>query len=427
MPRLHDLCDTAFGINVFGYLSSRQSQGALARTLVRVLREQGVPVALTDVAPDFGGTGQDESVCAAGTDEASAQPHPISVFCFTPADTQTFLERNPYLADQDRITAVVVALEHHLLRPEFVPVLQAVDLVLTLSDFVSDAVSDGLPGTTCVPFRQAIPQVVAAASTRSRWGVPEEATLFVNAFDTLSDSCRKNPLGLVRAFAGAFPGRDDVSLLIKIGHLDADSGLGGQAARAVAEAAGDPRIRIVEESLDYDEVLGLFALADVVVSLHRSEGLGLTLMEAMSVGTATMATGFSGNLDFMTAENAALVGFELVPVRTPYPAYQFLVDLDVWAEPSHEESVSWLRRLADDSELRERLAAAGQADMEARRAVVMGGDVVHEIRAALKGDDVWDGRSRAALKRLARPHGRLRLGVLRHRVAVRVKQVLSRA
>ncbi|GAA1916911.1 glycosyltransferase [Nocardioides hwasunensis] len=425
MPRLREMCETSFGINVFGYLTSIQSQGVLARTLVQVLREQGVPVAITDVAPDFGGTGQDQSVCLTGTDEASSQPHPISVFCFTPTDTETFLERNPRLADRDRITAVVVALEHHVLRPEFLPALEAVDLVLTLSDFITDAVSAGVPGSTCVPFRQAIPSRDVEKVERSRWGVQDRDVLFVNAFDTLSDSCRKNPLALVRAFAEAFPDRDDVALLMKIGHLGDDADLGGQAVTAVAEAAADPRVRVVQESLEYSEVLGLFASADVVVSLHRSEGLGLTLMEAMSVGTATVATRFSGNLDFMTAENSALVECELVPVRTPYPAYQYLVDRDVWAEPSHEDAVRWLRRLADEPDLRARLGDAGRADMETLRESVMGGDVVEGIKRALRSDVVWTHRDQSALKRLARPHGRLRLGVLRHRAAVAVKGVLE--
>lgn len=426
MPRLREMCETSFGVNVFGYLTSIQSQGVLARTLVQVLREQAVPVALTDVTPDFGGTGQDESVCHTGIDEASAQPYPVSIFCFTPNDTEMFLERNPRLADRDRITAVVVALEHRVLRPEFLPVLQAVDLVLTLSDFITDAVSAGLPDSTCVPFRQAIPPRTVAPSPRARWAVPDTAVLFVNAFDTFSDSCRKNPLALVRAFREAFHDRDDVTLLLKIGHLDADAGLGGQAVEAVAEAAGDPRIRIVQESLDYTDVLGLFAAADVVVSLHRSEGLGLTLMEAMSVGTATMATRFSGNLDFMTPGNAVLVDCELVPVKTPYPAYQYLVDRDVWAEPSHADSVRWLKTLAADPDLRARLATAGRSDMEARSEVVMGGEVIDGIRRALRSDDLWTGRDRFPLKRLARPHGRMRLGVLRHRTAVRAKRLLSR-
>lgn len=423
--RLRRRCETSFGVNLFGYLTSIQSQGVLARTMVQVLRAQGVPVALTDVSPDSGGTGQDQSVCRTGVDDASAQPHPMSVFCFTPTDMQTFLERNPRLADHDRVTAVVVALEHQMLRPEFLPVLSAVDLVLTLSDFITDAVSAGLPDTTCVPFRQAIKPTEGVRPSRPRWGVPHDSILFVNAFDTLSDSCRKNPLGLVRAFTDAFPDRDDVGLILKIGHLDADGELGGQADQAVAEAASDPRIRIVEESLSYADVLGLFATADVVVSLHRSEGLGLTLMEAMSVGTATMATGFSGNLDFMTPENSALIAYDLVPVRTPYPAYQYLVNRDVWAEPSHDDSVRWLRRMADDTELRERLAAQGLAEMRTRQESVLGGAVINEMRAALSNDDLWQRHDHRTLKRLARPHGRLRLGVLRHRAAVRVKGLLA--
>ena len=211
-----------------------------------------------------------------------------------------------------------------------------------------DAVRAGAPDSVCVPFLQSVLIPEGVVADRERWGMRDDVTTFAFSFDTLSDSNRKNPLGLVRAFQAAFPSRDDVALLIKVAHLDDDTRLGGQAVKAVAAAADDDRITFLQEALPYADVLGLYASADVVASLHRSEGLGLLMMEAMSLGTPVLATGYSGNLDFMTADNSMLIDSQMVTVDTPYPGYQHLQGVDVWAEPDQESAVRAMRALADD-------------------------------------------------------------------------------
>lgn len=421
---------TSFGVNLFGYVTSNQSQGVIARNLVATLRAQGVPLAITDVVPTFGGTGDDETYCKVGCDEASDQPYPLTIFCFIPSDAEDYLRRHPQLTRRDRLSAVVVFVEHRIMRPELLPFLRAVDLVLTPTDFVAEAVAAAVPDGVTVPFRQSVVIPGDIRVDRSRWGMRSDAVTFVFGFDTYSDSNRKNPLGLVRAFRAAFPGRDDVALLIKVGHLDEDGALGGQAIQAVAEAHGDARITFLRENLDYADVLSLYASADVVSSLHRSEGLGLLMMEAMSLGTPVMATGFSGNLDFMTEDNSILVEHDLVTVDTPYPGYQHVCGVDVWAEPDEKSAVRALRALADDDGLRSRLADNGLRDMEERRQLVAGGDLVDELRRAFEDRRLWSahGRRRARLRWLARrPRLRYRWGDVRHLVAVGLKRVLRRS
>ncbi|GAA2115888.1 hypothetical protein GCM10009726_35040 [Nocardioides furvisabuli] len=421
---------TNFGVNLFGYVTSNQSQGVIARNLVATLRSQGVPLAITDVAPTFGGTGDDETYCMAGCDEASDQPYPLTVYCFIPSDAEDYLRRHPHLARRDRLSAVVVFVEHRVMRPELIPFLRAVDLVLTPTDFVAEAVASSVPDSVTVPFRQSVVLPSGVTADRSRWGMQEGTTTFVFGFDTYSDSQRKNPLGLVRAFRAAFPERADVALLIKVGHLDEDERLGGQALQAVAEADGDARITFLQQNLDYVDVLGLYASADVVSSLHRSEGLGLLMMEAMSLGTPVMATGFSGNLDFMTAHNSILVDHDLVTVDTPYPGYQHVRGVDVWAEPDHDSAVRAMRALADDQGLRAALADQGRRDMEARRRLVAGGDLLDELRQAFHDPALWSAhrRRRARLTWLARrPRSRYGWGDVRHVVADRIKKILRRS
>jgi glycosyltransferase involved in cell wall biosynthesis len=98
-----------------------------------------------------------------------------------------------------------------------------------------------------------------------------------------------------------------------------------------------------------------------VLSLHRGEGFGLVLAEAMLLGKPVVATGWSGNTDFMDATNAALVGYRLVPARDDRLVYRGL-----WAEPDVEEAALLLRKLADDADLRRDLGRRARASALSR-------------------------------------------------------------
>ena len=85
------------------------------------------------------------------------------------------------------------------------------------------------------------------------------------------------------------------------------------------------------------------ACCDSYVSLHRSEGFGLTLAEAMALGKPVIATGYSGNLDFMDADTSHLVDYQLVPVRDGGPFYRG----GRWAEPSIAHAAQVMRQVVD--------------------------------------------------------------------------------
>ena len=108
-------------------------------------------------------------------------------------------------------------------------------------------------------------------------------------------------------------------------------------------------------------MMGLMAAADIVISLHRSEGFGLVPAQAMALGKPVIATAWSGNLDFMNKRNSALVSYSLVPVDDPDGV--FGADGQMWADADIDEATEWLRRLADDRELRRRIGATAAKDV----------------------------------------------------------------
>ncbi len=155
---------------------------------------------------------------------------------------------------------------------------------------------------------------------------------------------RKNPLAAIAAFRRAFGDAKNRVLVIKL----LAGGATRWAERALHEAiAGADNIRLVEGMLPEADMMGLTSAADIVISLHRSEGFGLVPAQAMALGKPVIATGWSGNLEFMTKRNSALVDYSLVPVHDPEGT--FGGDGQMWADADVDDATQWLRRLASDA------------------------------------------------------------------------------
>jgi glycosyltransferase involved in cell wall biosynthesis len=170
--------------------------------------------------------------------------------------------------------------------------------------------------------------------------VPEDHYVFLFLFDMYSEFERKNPLTVIRAFREAFRLNEKASLVIKVsrGHADPVALLKLQAA---ADAAG---VTTVNRVVSRAQAFGFIAMCDCFVSLHRSEGFGLPLAEAMLLGKPAIATGYSGNLAFMNAENSYLVGYKLTQIQRSGPIYR---EGNFWAEPLEAEATQWMRHVFD--------------------------------------------------------------------------------
>jgi glycosyltransferase involved in cell wall biosynthesis len=201
------------------------------------------------------------------------------------------------------------------------------------------------------------------ASDRAAFGMPADATVFTASFDPNSDPARKNPIALIQAFRMAFPDRAErAHLAIRMNHVDTDWGW-HSLAKLKEGAQGDPRIAFHIEPWEYQKVLAFFASADAYVSLHRGEGLGLGLMESMALGKPVIATGWSGNMDFMDASCACIVRYRRAALDGNHPFYMtnFAGKDAFWAEPMVDDAAAWMRKLHLDPSSRERIGAAGKA------------------------------------------------------------------
>ena len=248
-----------------------------------------------------------------------------------------------------------------------------VDEVWAATEFVSASLRTVLP----VPVRTMFPGVRIGQYTprpREAFGLPgkngaENRFAFLFSFHMGSIMERKNPLGLITAFKQAFTPDEPVDLVLKInsfGRYDND-------VAALREAAAGANIHVLDRVMTPDEILSLTDACDAYISLHRSEGLGLTMAEAMLLGKPVIATRYSGNLDFMTDENSLLVDCSIVPLGRPYPPYD---EASRWAEPSLDHAAQLMRRLYTDRAYAAELGARGQADAQRRLSLAQAGQAM---------------------------------------------------
>ena len=180
-----------------------------------------------------------------------------------------------------------------------------------------------------------------ADMSRADFGLPERSFLFFFFFDFASYVSRKNPKAILAAFRQAFPrGTENAGLVIKshgAGVLDDRFGW-------LAEYADDPRIHVIDKTLPREQVNSLTNLTDCFVSLHRSEGFGFGMAEAMALGKPVIGTDYSGSRDFLSEATGFPVGYQLIPVAPgEYPGHQD----QVWADPDVEQAAELMRKVAN--------------------------------------------------------------------------------
>jgi glycosyltransferase involved in cell wall biosynthesis len=226
---------------------------------------------------------------------------------------------------------------------------------------------------------RAVPYPVAemdlpAEGSRADFGLAEDVFVVTTIFNLASSLVRKNPLGAIAAFKAAFGDKRDYLFVLKLSHVEAYP----EDVALIKAAIGDaPNILLLTETISEARLRGLMRLSDVVLSLHRAEGFGLIPATAMLLGRAVVATGWSGNMDFMTPEVSGLVPYRLIKAEDPRGTYALAGAQ--WAEPDVEAAAEQLRRLAGDAAGRQAMAAAGQAHA---RQMLGAGAFLAALRAA---------------------------------------------
>jgi len=351
---------------VVGHPFAPIGRGEDARCVARALRAAQMAFAVRDVyGADRGrDAGLEAELAGCLTDHLSAG---INVFVINGDEIEPVLDR---LAGEMSPTALNVAYPQWELGryPEvWARALERFDEVWAPSRFVEEGLRRAVRRPIVyVPLPVEVR--LSAFYSRRHFAIPEQAFVFLTFCDVRSYLERKNPQAVVKAFerlcaadpAGAW------ALVLRINRPLGDGSEPAALARLRERLARSPnrdRMCVVDGLLRDDEVKCLVLAADCFISLHRSEGFGRGLAEAMSLGKPVIGTGYSGNKDFMREDTSCLVPYRLIPVEEgQYPHWQD----QVWADPDVDQAAEWMRRVAQEGAWAKELARNAQREMRQR-------------------------------------------------------------
>ena len=352
---------------VVGYVSSAFGLGIAAANTVGLLHEAGLPVSVVDVDPGGGRQGRDRTFSA--LERQLPVRDAVNVFQLCPPELLEFQAQwVDAVSLRTGVNAFVLFWDLPHLPESWVPVLDGMDVVLAPTRHIASACEAAL-SRPVVHYPQAVNMPDGIVADRARWEIPPDVTAYLVSYDAESDTARKNPLAALAAFEQAFTGSDDVFLVVKVNLSSISQSQRDEVDALRRRLSPLANVRFIEGNLPYRDVLSLYASCDVLISLHRAEGLGLHLMEAMSLGLVVVATAWSGNMDYMTAENSFPVPYQLVPVESTNAAYAPEVGREgqVWAEADIDEAARVLRLTHEQPQLRERIGRRAEQDMTALR------------------------------------------------------------
>jgi glycosyltransferase involved in cell wall biosynthesis len=338
---------TQAGVNLVGLLNAELGVGEVARRLEQALRVGDIP----HVTTPFERTRSR----LRSTYRSEPPRFDTNLLCLNADSLPGFTQDVGLEFFEDRYTIGVWFWETSTFPSMFHTAFATVDELWAASDYIADILRAAAPPELPV-VRMPLPIVTPAideAFDPTSLGVPADRFTFLCSFDYLSVPGRKNPLGTIDAFIAAFAPDEGPVLVVKSINAAEDQA----AAHALREATQGRRdIVLFDGYLDSRANASLTAGCGCYVSLHRSEGFGLNLADALALGVPLIATGATGNMEFCRAEDCFLVAAE--PTRVGPGHFPYDADA-TWMEPSVEDAARLMRLVfAAPHEARERARRA---------------------------------------------------------------------
>lgn len=336
---------TVHGVNLISYWQYSNGLGETARIFFEKFRGLGIPFTLTNI-----GTGVHANLDAASagsyeryfTDTPPYNRH----LMFVNGDAMHYMHQLfPFLKEKGRWLSAVWWWEFDTGYEESSEGFKYVDEVIVFSEYVHSLMTAFAPPHIPVrrlpfPFHRNWQITKHPKDIKAKLGLKNNETIFLFTFDFFSSYHRKNPEGVIHAFAHAFAGKPGVKLILKC--------LNGfrypakmEFLRNLCKSLGiQSSVIILDVNLSRNEFISLLNTADCYVSLHRGEGFGQGMAEAMALGKPVIATNYSGNTEFMNKDNSLLVRYSIIPANDDFLVYK---NVRHWADADIEHAAEHMR------------------------------------------------------------------------------------
>jgi glycosyltransferase involved in cell wall biosynthesis len=318
-----------FGVNLVGHVTGEFGLGEGMRGTIRAIEAAGIPFALKDIKES-----SQRNLDSTYTDFSENNPYPINIVHANPNPVHMEQIGSEYF--QGRYNIGFWAWELPTFPYFWHGAFDLFDEIWTYSHYTAEAIAK----VSSIPVLKVAPSIYLPQSSldREALGLPKNKFIFLFMFDFGSIFERKNPRATVEAFQRAFDRlNNDVLLVIK---FRPHPQFKEQQEQLLIAAKEWSSIKFIEGDLKKEEIHSLVNCCDCYVSLHRSEGFGLTMAEAMFYGKPTIATAYSSNVEFMNVGNSFLVKYDLVTTPEDYGPYP---KGSVWAEPDIDHAASLMQ------------------------------------------------------------------------------------
>jgi len=331
------------GVNLVGWFGSPTGIGQSARALARAAESAGLPVSRIEAGHlDAGG--------------AAPAPHAVNLFHVNADGAASIVQLCGPSVHRGHSNVGYWYWETEDFPRRWRDRFAYFDEIWVASEFCRASIAR----ESAIPVVVVAPPVILEIPPHAVFASPPEAGesfRFLTVCDADSVPERKNPLGAVRAFSRAFSGDGSVSLTVRVANAGNASGL----LLELQAAARGARVDIDTRPLDRGGIERLLAGCDAYVSLHRSEGFGLPIAEAMALGKPVVATAYSGPRDFLDETTGYPIRWKPVVQKAALPPYPAGTR---WAEPDEEHAADSLSRIVADRAEASRRGEAGRKRIE---------------------------------------------------------------
>lgn len=363
------MSDLTKGVNLIGYARAEMGIGESCRIAAKSMEAAGIPFGILNF------TGTNSARMSDLSWSHKEIPDPLYSINLIHINAEQMMEVYAEYGNslfQNRYNIGYWHWELPDFPDEWVENFELMDEIWVPSNFVADSISIKSP-VPVVKIPHSIKVDIPESRNREFFDLPEAPFLFLSMYDMNSYQERKNPCASIEAFKMAFEPNDfQVGLVLKVNSYNSNP----SELNKLYETIGNYKnIYLIKDTISRNDVNALLSVADSFVSLHRSEGFGLGLAEAMYLGKPVIGTNWSSNTDFMSHNNSCPVDYKLVQVGQdygPYKANQY------WAEPDIEHAAYYMKRLVSEEHFYLQIGARGREYIKKNYSPVAVGQLIEK-------------------------------------------------